>query len=173
MARHVWSVLCEKVLVDHTSKLVSLVEVIERINVQEDPEHTISNELAKARATGKRGLNIPVRFTLASWWVRSNYAVAESPTVRVRIQNEAYEELYEKVVALNLGDPNTGGRVLLNFDKMPFTGFGRYWLIVDEPGHDGADWNPATMIPIELALATADASAPGRPSSPPQTSASS
>lgn len=143
MAEHVWSVLCDKMLKEEGSNLISLISVIKKIYIPMKPEE-VDQELK-----GSTGFAHPMRLII--WCVRSDRAKPESFDLRVGWQcpNGEYLPLGENRAAID--GSNTGARVQQIVPGVPWRGLGLYWLIVEKRDEGQDEWTTAARIPLELA----------------------
>jgi hypothetical protein len=145
MAEHVWSVLCSKALIDNETQMVSLIEVVERVIINErgEFEEAIANAPSDARPL------LPHLMYLMSWWVRTNRAVPETGAFRIRTLLPSGE--YSDIVAafvISL-ENNTGFRARLRIPGIPWAGIGLYWFVIEEQlGEE--EWRISARIPLEV-----------------------
>ncbi|HEX9722444.1 MAG TPA: hypothetical protein VGA53_04215 [Candidatus Paceibacterota bacterium] len=61
--KHIWSVLCQRSIVDQKSNNISLIDVLEQLNINVSPEQA---------AKISEGLMIPINFDIVSLWARKS-----------------------------------------------------------------------------------------------------
>ncbi|HVR95228.1 MAG TPA: hypothetical protein VMW27_01345 [Thermoanaerobaculia bacterium] len=143
MAEHVWSVLCEKLLREDETGVISLVSVLERINLHEDLV-----ELER-QLEGASGFIHPMR--LVVWCVRSDYDQPESFTIRLSWHLPTGDILtFNKEHQLSL-ETATGVRPQILLPGVPWRGPGLYWLVI-EIKNEGQEWTTATRLPLEVVV---------------------
>lgn len=148
MAEHIWSVLCDRSVIDKYTNQISLLNVIEsiRITVEEGGAKKIR---AEAEKTGRS----PVfghKMQLVTWWVRSDPDVPE--TIEIQIAN--YSPSGERG-----GVPVSGRvdlvhhrsyRIQVEIGGVAYKGDGLYWIVVERRGQRG--WEPVSRLPVNISL---------------------
>ena len=122
MARHVWSVLCMKSSIDRDENIVSLLAVTQGLIIDSASADELEDEFRQAKAEN-RTILIPASLHFVSWWVRSDYDVAETITVRYQVVPPHGRPLPQPPVVLPL-EEHTNHRLRWRFDSFPFLGFG-------------------------------------------------
>jgi hypothetical protein len=152
MAEHVWSILCQRPLIDPSNNVISLFEVAEKLNIQVIRPEVVEEELRKARGEGK-GLSARVRLHLVSWWVRSDYAQPEASATRVTVLSPTGQRLFEQTNSIEL-DKGTGQRLLIEFDRFLVSMLGVHWFVVEKPRRRSKKnpWEVVARIPFEVAV---------------------
>ena len=89
--KHIWSVLCQRSIIDRSSNTVSLIDVLEQLNINVSPE-----QVAKK---SDEGIVIQINFDIVSFWTKDS--------------NETKPANFEVVVEFN--DPD--GKKLRSFNK--------------------------------------------------------
>ena len=155
MARHVWSVLCYKSVIDRDENQISLLAVTERLILNQSPEEyeLLEKGLLKAKEQDK-ALAVPVTLELANWWVRSDPEKPEAMPARVRIIAQDGWEFPRQDMKVDL-EHATGQRIRLKIDTFLFRGFGLYWFLVESK--PGKRWRTDARIPLEVVKAEAPA----------------
>jgi hypothetical protein len=168
MARHVWTVLCERSLTDPDGGAISLLGVIEKITVHEQPDQ-VERQIRQAQEEDRLGVVFPMRMQLITWWVRSDYSKPETTTTRVSFVNPSGRMLLEQEVSIDLLD-NTGRRMTLRFDVFPLTMFGLHWFVVEQKRRPAkpkeSRWAVMAKFPVEVELASSALNASTGPEPP-------
>jgi hypothetical protein len=164
MADHIWSVLCEKHLVNPDNRLITIVEVVEGFS-----ETGLDERLEEARQLGKRGVLIDGHMQLISWWYRTD-PTEEETLVRFDLRNPAGDKVYESTTTITW--PSAKGsvpaRIFLALERFPVTMFGLHWFIVEykRPTKNKVGrWVTATKIPLIVDMPSGT-TAPAPPSEP-------
>jgi len=155
VAKHVWSVLCERMLEDPSSKTVSLIDVLEAIVIGAPPPPA---------GAGQGFIAIPIRMQLVSFWTRSDESAAEEFNLRASLKLPDGKSVSIPAVKIEFSKSNY--RQQFAFPTIPYTGPGRYWFRI-EGSKDGERWEVAAEIPFEVRLADpsspSEATAPDKP----------
>jgi hypothetical protein len=142
MARHVWSVLCERVLVDEGTRGVSLIDTAEEIQVHGD---------LPAERVG-----VALEMALVSFWVRDESAVTERGETRFSVRAPNGDELdIGAPIDVNLEDDKrvqTVGRI----EVMPILGGGRYEYVVQYRGMGQQEWTTCGQVPLDVSVIVPD-----------------
>jgi hypothetical protein len=148
MAEHIWTVVCEKHLVDPVSKVITLVDIAESFS-QEDLEQRLEESLS----LGKRGVLANHPMQLVSWWFRTD-PTDETLQVRFRLWNPAGEIAFSTTAQISWPEEvSVPARILLNMEKFPVTMFGLHWFSVEhqKPTKNKASrWVTVTRIPVSV-----------------------
>ena len=147
MAEHIWSLLCERQLIDPDSGVISLMDVRESVSVA-----GLEAMLEDAVQQGKRGTLLNVPTLLVSWWTRSNNE-EEGFQARFRFVSPDDECLAEHSLDFSwqVGIEHT--RIVMKFDQLPCSMPGIHRLHVERKREDGdgePQWEPITRIPIKI-----------------------
>lgn len=136
MARHVWSVLCERALVDQDTQSVSMIDVIEEL--------LLEGELPAGR------VDVPLQASLVTYWTRSAQDAPEQGQSRLRVLSPMGEALASgKPSDVSLRE-QTRAQVVSRIDSMPLEGEGVYQLVIDLRGEQDTDWSEAGRVPLEV-----------------------
>jgi hypothetical protein len=162
MAEHIWTVLCERHLVDPANKVISLLDVMESIS-----EDGLEQRLEYALSLGKKGVLINVPSQLVSWWFRSD-PKEEALQIRFVLQNPAGISVLEQVATITWGEhASVPARIYLSLGQFPVTMFGLHWFIVEQlktTKSGKARWVAVTKIPLSVEKVIGASSVPEPPS---------
>ena len=146
MAKHIWSVLCDRALVDKESGQVSLIGIVEKIKVNA----TIA-ELENIESGTEDAMLLPAHLALATWWVRSDYDTPETGCARIRLLSPEGNELINNPYPIRLENAQ-GWRPILSMRHFPFNrASGVYWFENQEEQTDGS-WQTVARLPIQVAF---------------------
>jgi hypothetical protein len=153
VAEHVWTVLCQKTLLDTQTNVVSLVDVLEKITLA---HADVEEGLAKAQSEAGKGLVFPMSMHLVTWWTRSDYTKPEELDIRVSILAPSGERLFVQEVPIDL-TASRAQRMTLRFQQFRITqSEGVYWFVIEKTKVSkgkGARWSTAAKLPLEVTLA--------------------
>lgn len=149
MAEHLWTILCEKTLIDPDSGIITLVDVAEQFNITYEDE-AIEEKLATAKSLGQKGVYVPVHLQLISAWWRTE--TEHSSTVRFSLVNPNAERVYEQDATI---DWNVGiylQRFTLRIDKLPISMLGLHWFVIEQrkegKGKKASRWTVEGRVPL-------------------------
>ena len=134
MAKHVWSVLCYKCSIDRSTNSVSLLEVLEALQVGADP-------------SDERAL-VAQRCELASLWRRTEWETPEKSFSRVRVLAPDSTLIATAQSEVDLVSA-TRSRLVVQLSAFPLMGPGIYEFLVDGSS-DGTSWEEVARVPVEV-----------------------
>lgn len=157
MAEHAWTVLCQKVLADQDTKLLSLVDVFDRLIINPTPEvPDIAVKLEELRKEGQHGFVVPTEIRIVTQWYRSDRERPESAKCRLSLEDPHGARIFDQEVSIELIEKPLQ-RITVRSHQLGITGLGLYWVIVEKPkkGKGGDKWVQVTRIPLQIVAADA------------------
>lgn len=140
MAKHVWSVLCKRAIIDKTLNTASLIDTIEEIEVQPSKPLII-----------EKWQPLPIEAVIVVLVVRSDDSTPERPHIRLDLigpNGERFQESPETDVDLTT---TTRARTMVNLATLPFRGSGKHRYVVNLEESPGK-WREVADIPIDIKL---------------------
>lgn len=138
MAKHIWSVLCRKVIIDKNDNSLSLIEVVEGVEVVSLPASSVQAS--------------QMFMDLVTYWRRSYPSKVEHATARLVIKDPGGKAVglpHEIPIALEEA-PRI--RCLLRFQGgVPYTKNGVYEYMV-QLKYGGSKWGTVAQIPLEITI---------------------
>lgn len=150
MADHIWTVICSKHLTDPESRVVSLIDVTEKINVGGGDVREL---LEQAKSQGNKGIQFDVKMQIVSWWIRSDPVVPETAALQLTFVSPSGEQLYRQNFGVDLEEGAISRRTVIRFDKLWVTEIGRYWFVMEKQSHSKGrkqNWTIAARVPLEI-----------------------
>lgn len=144
MAEHVFSVLCDRAIVDGNTGKISIIDVIEKITIFQKAGGDLAD-----RTRDRIYLGHELGY-LVSWWVRSNYSTPEVLIVRPRIVLPTGDDAILDPYPIDLSN-TTGSKGIYKIPFVLWAGVGLYWLLVEELASEG-QWRTAARLPLEIDL---------------------
>jgi hypothetical protein len=133
---HIWSVLCSRASIDRETNNISLFEVIEQIQVLDNP--------ARDQLVGP--------FELVSLWARG-VGGPERGRVRVAIRGPSGRLLGQDVQEIDLREFKRV-RARFRVAGIPIEGPGAYYFSIAVAGDEPESWTEVAKIPLEVQVAT-------------------
>lgn len=152
MAEHVWSVLCDRSVIDKSSNQVSLLNVVESLKLFVDKE-----ELDKLRQLGGGSEEAPSfkrRMHFVTWWVRSALDVPETVPIRIVVISPRGERGGTASATVDLSEKSSY-RIQIVIDGLKYLGEGRYWFAVEQKV-DEEEWSEVARVPLSVAVTEAN-----------------
>jgi hypothetical protein len=133
MIDHIWTVICSDVVIDRDTNNVSIINVLEQLNI---PEEAIQDE------------GLPIGIEIVSLWIRKNLnkpskgfsrlsLLAPNNEVIKSVESEIDLTKYERLRARGI------------FQGFPFKGDGVYKFLVEYKSH-GEKWSKVASIPLKV-----------------------
>ena len=145
MARLIWAVLCEKVLQDKDSNLLSMINVVEKITI-----HGLESDIAAVPKPPEKILAGPIALSLVMWWEREDN---DDSQVRIAIRAPKGEVVDRQVLRVDLNKSKTF-RVIVRYEALAVGfGAGEYRFEIQtsrEPEGSDDKWTALAVIPLEL-----------------------
>jgi hypothetical protein len=142
MATHVWSLLCRQPIVDAFTHTLTIVDVLEEIQIA----------IVRAGNASKTDL-LPVPtfdFVLVSLWIRSDDSIEEDARLRARIIAPSGKIIGTTEQAYSLKE-HQRARNLLHARGVPAPESGRYTIEVQVPV-SGGRWRTVSRLPLDVKL---------------------
>lgn len=140
MAEHIFSVLCEKGLLDKFTNSVCIFGVLDNISIR----HPEGNAPEIGSTLGFQG-------TVVSLWVREKSDVPESPQMRlVLLPPDGKRVMSPITLEINLG-VKARTRTFLSFNNVVYRGAGEYRFLVEQQRGEG-EWEKAASLPFTVEL---------------------
>jgi hypothetical protein len=146
MPQHVWSVLCQKGILDQFSNQVTLLDVVENLSIE------TYDDAVRAARDGKQVV-IPIKIHLVSMWARGDFDVPETFISR-------------HVLVLPDGTeiaPDHGTRAVdlvqyrrirqfVRIEGFRFIGAGVYRFLIQWRASDANEWATVGNVPFDVEL---------------------
>src|SRR5262245_50929996 len=117
MIEHAWTVACARSIIDSNTNTISLMDVLEEVQVQGSPPDRGSMGLA------------PMGFDVVSLWSRVNDEEAEMGRGRLEVYGPSDQKLAESIYAIDLTE-KLRCRGITRFGGIPVLGTGRLNFVV-------------------------------------------
>ena len=134
---HIWTVVCEKSIVDSSSNNISLINVIERIRFGER-EELKGDKMVPGAFVG---------LEVVSMWCRSDVEKPETGKSRTEFLSPSKDVLVGNEGPIDLME-HQRLRAIWAFFGVPYAGDGRYMFVVQQEV-DG-EWQTEAEIPLEI-----------------------
>ena len=135
MIRHVWSVLCGNSSIDHQTSIISLLNVIEQLNL------VIPKQLEH--------INVPVPFEVVSLWASDSITSLEQGKCRVTFVNPQGVQ-----TILSLADIKVSAeqncRTITRSQMFKLDGQGKYEFIVELQQGENESWDSVAKVPLQV-----------------------
>lgn len=136
MAKHLWTVVCRKVVIDQSTNTASIFEVMEELGIFPVPS---ADQVDKVM--------LPIDFASVSLWARDDPSTGESQTQRIQVLGPSGRELASAEQSFDL-DKFSRARNIANVPGLPYSGLGTYTVKVSVK--TGKGYQTVAQIPFDL-----------------------
>jgi hypothetical protein len=139
MITHIWTVLCSQSIVNENTKNISLIEVLEQLNI------------VGLAPPAEQENTIPITFDVVSLWSREadNQPSRRPARVHFLSPSSALIREFEYEVDLSVYQRiRTVGRI----NGLPFREAGQYHFIIQLRGEREAEWQEVARIPLQIGI---------------------
>lgn len=143
MLRHIWSVLCLKSVIDKDTNNITLVEVLEQLNLVVPPLPPQERNI------------LPVEYEIVSFFTRETDNQPSQGSVRITLQGpsgNALEEPNQFAIDLSVSERM---RHRTRMAGVPLVGPGLYNFLVEYNNETDLTWRTATKLPLQILIQTA------------------
>jgi len=134
MINHIWSVVCERTILDRVTNLISIINSLEELTVQGPLEKN-------------RMLAAPIE--IISYWVRSDFAVPEKGQANYKFVTPSGETIKNKEIDIDLLEYERL-RSRIQFTNLNFPEPGLYQFQVDYRIDNDSVWETVVSIPLKV-----------------------
>jgi len=142
MLRHVWTVLCQKTIIDKKTNNVSIVEALEEIKV---------NYKTKDKKKPAR-INLPIHMELVTLWIKDRPTEEVTADVEVLLIDPEGNQIGKASHQLLVKPSNPRFRSNVNFDGLALTTSGEYKFIVQTNGAGSKNMVQVAEVPLTVTL---------------------
>lgn len=143
MAKHIWTIVCRKAVVDAANNL-SIIDVTEEVGVFPEPPIT-----PEPPAPPGAKIMLPIEITIVSYWTRENRHKEETAKQRLQLLGPDGKLIGGGEGLIDLTKV-ANARVMAQLPGIPYSGFGVYLFEISRP--EKTEWTPVASIPILLKL---------------------
>lgn len=147
--RHIWSVLCRQATVDKATNNLSLLDVVEQLNVRV--------------GSPKPGYMVPFESALVSLWSRDDLAIPETHFARLRLRAPDGSITEGSTLKVNLMQ-TARSRWIARHSTIPITTSGLYEFLVEVQNDQTQEWHQVASTPLQVIISVTAAIATEGPS---------
>ena len=148
MARHIWSLPCREAIIDRSSNSLTLVGVLEEIQV------TIAKPADAPSDPPPVGT---LDFVVVSHWIKAEEPDVEDMKLRSRFYAPSGKLLGQSEHPFSFKG-HRRARNVLNIRGLPLPEEGQYTIELQEPAGESR-WRTVAKLPLDVKIKTVDASA--------------
>jgi hypothetical protein len=115
--KHIWTVLCQKSVIDNETNLISLIDCLEELNLTMDMDKEPGNTSEK--------IVIPLNFQVASFWLIEDKNLKKLE-IKIELNDPENNKINEINNVFELKEDYLRYRTRINVQGMPITKSGRY-----------------------------------------------
>ncbi len=151
--RHIWTVLCQKSIIDQESNNISMIDVVEQLSVMTEKTGEKPSQTSDDLALGATPAVIPFRLEVVTLWTRDSIDLAESQLSRMKIVSPSGKELFsaERSVDLTKHVRSRGRQISIGF---PFLASeeGVYCFIIEKWDAQKEDFVEVSNVPLQVSI---------------------
>lgn len=121
--KHIWSLICNKAIVDESTNLISIIENIEEFKIQVDEIEKIRKEHTDLK---KDIIILPIDFEIVSFWIDYNIKEQREANIKIELIDPSGKELNTYNFELNFPKLKKRMRTRFKILGFPFTKTGEY-----------------------------------------------
>jgi len=140
--KHIWSVLCNKSIIDTDSNLISLIDCIEEINFSQDISK--NNEI-------KDKLILPISLQIVNFWLIEKND-SNKLNIKIEIIGPENTKIQEITGDFEIQNNYKRYRTRININGIHILGGGRYYLNVYFRTNKIKDFDKASELPLDVNL---------------------
>jgi hypothetical protein len=131
MAKHQWSILCRRSIIDREDNTISIIEALEGVTTYGPPikKEELGIDIIEKSEFAARPT--PLGVQLVTLWIRSNVEKPEVDFGRVLVKSPDGKTLINQEYEINLNKA-TRTRTKMQFLALPFAGIGAYSYITQQ-----------------------------------------
>ena len=134
MIEHIWTVLCSRAIVDADSNNLSLINVIEQININDEP---------------KPDGFIPIPFEVVSYWSRIEVDKPANGQVNITLISPSGKLINTNEVPLDLKNFQRE-RQRVSYPGIPASEPGRYVFHIEFRDESEQQWHEVANVPLTI-----------------------
>jgi hypothetical protein len=145
MIKHIWSVLCKESKIDADSNLLTIVDVLEKLDIRANPPQGVL-ELPP------NGINFPLRYEVTSMLFRDNNKSEESISLEIKILDPKGKEThkYNSPILFSAGIYRM--RVRTQIEGLSIKDSGMHWFIVSLKDSTDNKYREVARLPLEIVV---------------------
>ncbi|MEK7103001.1 MAG: hypothetical protein AAB870_01490 [Patescibacteria group bacterium] len=138
--QHIWSVLCQKSIIDRESNLLSIIDCLEEINFT--TEKNIIDSVV-----------IPIEFQIINFWIIDNNLSSLTLKIDLLDPDKSIISNYENSFAINKGALRF--RSITKIQGITATKSGRYTFRISTKDNEKNLYNIMSELPLDIKITTA------------------
>lgn len=138
MARHLYSIVCRKVIVDKESNAISTIEIAETFEIGGIPND--------------QAVGVPLSLEMVSFWERSDRGTPETGRTRLSLAFPDGSSVAGGESEIDLV-PSYRARTIVRMSGIPVKGSGVHHFGVELQDRETGRWTEVTRFPVEIVIA--------------------
>lgn len=149
MIKHIWSVLCQKSLIDSETNNLTLVDVLEElsINVSLPPVN-----LSGSGTPTMGRIDVPIGYEIVSLWVRDSAKTKETVNLRIELIDPNGKEVSKQDHSVVMNENLLRYRTRLKIVGLGITTPGNYTFLVKIKEEDKENYRTVAELPLDIKI---------------------
>jgi hypothetical protein len=139
---HAWSLLCSKAIIDQRTKMMSLIDVVDGLE--------ITGQLPEVNQDSPINAG-PIQIQIAGFWYRSDIDKPETGKFRIKLtgpNGRAYGAQAPTLeLEVNLVN-SSSSHSIVEVPALPYVGLGTYYFDIEQQNESG--WSRVAHLPLQL-----------------------
>ncbi len=123
--KNIWSILCKKAIVDEQTKLVSLIDIIEKIVLE---INFSGKDMILRESFDEKPIQIPGEITIASFWSIAEEDRGKECVLETVLKDHNSNRLGNNKISFKTGKEQNHHRTLVRLNSFLVTGSGPYTI---------------------------------------------
>lgn len=151
MIKHVWSVLCRESLLNEESNSISLINILEQLQVVVEP-----------KVNFKKGspIKLPINYEIVSLWVKDGRLKKAEAQIEHVLVNSSGKIIARDDKKIEIPPDLKRLRTRLRIDGISITGGGDYWFRVRIKEKGAKSFKLVAELPLEVEVSIKKIKAP-------------
>jgi hypothetical protein len=145
MIKHIWSVLCQRSVVDQQSNNISLIDVFEQLQVDIPPKGI-------SKTVSLKDMNIPIQYELVNLWSKTKEGIEEKENIRIVLYDPNGNEIKRIDKEFIIPKDKKRMREINKIQGITLRGSGVYNFVVSIKQQDNKTYKQAAKLPLEVKI---------------------
>lgn len=146
MIKHIWTVLCQKTIIDKDSNNISVIDVMEelKINYSFKENNSNNNEINR--------INIPIKYEIVSLWMRDKYDLEENIDLKIVLNDPNGKELKTFDQKVVMKENLLRYRTIVKFEGIGLNVPGVYLFEIKIKENGKENYRSVANVPLEVKI---------------------
>lgn len=127
--QNIWTIICKRAIVDDQTKLMSLVDIMEKLSLNVDMEKApeeVKNSLKKGLL--EKAMQVNAELVVSSYWNISEKDRGKELSLETVIKDHNLKKLGDGLLNFQVPQEHSHHRTFVRLSSFPVTGAGKYTI---------------------------------------------